>query len=257
MLTTVQFPNGVVMTFGHEDAITVPKAPIAMDQPKAAPVANQKPKASPIATASKKPVARKASKKPMARTSKKSDKPTYQEIRRLTAEGRHDEAIVMAEAEGWTHVVDSVNSHRAKHAAPKEQPAKVEPKAPVKPKASVAPKEQPATVKPKASRNRSKAAVAATATRNITAKAVGAKLPKPKASDGTSSKPEGLPEAFSEADLVLHWADLALKGHYDVLRATLEVSKRQFVAASSNGDRAMAVVYNNRKRSLANLIKAA
>ena len=69
-----------------------------VQQPKAAAV---KPKAS-------------AKPKRAKRTAKPSGAPTYQQIRELCSQGRHDEAVSLVPA-NWPHVVASIEAHRAKH----------------------------------------------------------------------------------------------------------------------------------------------
>lgn len=169
----------------------------------------------------------------------KSDKPAYAQIKALTFAGQHDEAIRVALAEGWPHVVESIERHRAKGIARKVE-------------ATALPAPKPSTKVPAP-----KPASAKKASTPITKKAAGKAVKASKAPVG--NKPQAFPKAgsyMSESDLVLHWSQCKANGHVDIVQVAHQAVAKAFATAMVKGDKAEASIMMKRLKSLDALLSA-
>ena len=230
--TTILIPMGSASVPPQRGATSPSPSVKAAPAPKEQPATKQ-PKAA-TTSPSAKPKRR--------RVAKPSAKPIYDEIRSLTTSGRHDEAIALAESKGWSHVVDSVNAHRAKQAEAGKASRVVTGKAGSAPAASkkqvkTAASKKPYVPKPKAS------------------KAAAPKQPKAAThvEDG-----EAIPtNLLTEGDLAEYWGLCIAKGNADIARAALKSSKQSLLAAIKDGDKVAIKVQHVRVKTLEHLLAEA
>jgi hypothetical protein len=236
--TTITIPMGsaaVPQQVGSPKVTApAPKVPSTVQQPKAA-----SPTSSPKVTKPKR-----------RRVARPSAKPIYAEIYALTAEGRHDEAIALAESKGWTHVVDSVNAHRAKQVAAGKASTIVTGKAGSAPAAS---KKQ---VRSTASKKPSKASTASKKPFVPKPKASVAKQ-QPKAATHVADG-EAIPtDILTEGDLAQYWGLCIAKGNADIARAALKSSKQSLLSAIKDGSKVEIKVQHTRVKTLEHLLAEA
>lgn len=223
---TIVAPNGATLTLDLSAMLSGLPTSVTSPAPKQDRTQSTKVDRTPSAKAPAK-----AAKTPKApRTKRASRKGDYETIRSLTAAGQHDEAIAHATSLGWSHVIDSIEAHRAKHG---------------------------------------KQAEAGTATASITRKAPsapkgkrakGAKAPAkaPAAPTTEIDADQVFPgSCLTEADLVEHWALCITRGHGDIAQAALRASRKALMAFVKAGDKANVHVQNVRIRTLEHLLSEA
>ena len=115
-INSMSIPVGATVTITTSGFATT-----AAQQPKAAAAVAQLAETAKPSKRTTTPKASKPASQPKADKPVRDGKAVHAAIRLATTEGRYDDARRLAADKGWSHVVDSVNAHEAKHGQPKAE----------------------------------------------------------------------------------------------------------------------------------------